>query len=99
MLEESGGIDRGGDLMMSRRVLGIPKGGAGYMVAFDLDGDATGLKRHLYRSKDYLMHLFREYAGESPIKYILRVRLEKAKALLADKHLRIGEIATQCGFE
>ena len=54
---------------------------------------------HLYISKDYLRHLFREYAGESPIKYILRVRLEKAKILLADKNLRIGEIAAQCGFE
>jgi AraC-like DNA-binding protein/mannose-6-phosphate isomerase-like protein (cupin superfamily) len=53
----------------------------------------------LYISKDYLRHLFSEYAGESPIKYILRVRLEKAQVLLVDKSLRIGEIATQCGFE
>ena len=59
----------------------------------------AALASRLYISKDYLRHLFSEYAGESPIKYILRVRLEKAQVLLGDKSLRIGEIATQCGFE
>lgn len=53
----------------------------------------------LYISKDYLRHLFGEYAGQSPIKYILRARLEKAQSLLADKNLRVGEIAARCGFD
>ncbi len=44
VLEKSGGIDLGGDLMMSHRVLGIPKGGTGYMVAFEFNGDASRLK-------------------------------------------------------
>lgn len=57
------------------------------------------IANRLYISKDYLRHLFAEYAGQSPIKYILRARIERAQALLIDKNLRIGEIADQCGFE
>ena len=57
------------------------------------------LASRLYISRDYLRHLFGEYAGQSPIKYILEVRLKKAQALLADKNLHIGEVAAKCGFE
>lgn len=57
------------------------------------------IARELYVSRDYLRHLFREYAGESPIKYILRARIEKAKELLSKKDLNIGEIAEKCGFK
>ena len=53
----------------------------------------------LYISKDYLRHLFGEYAGQSPLQCILQARLEKAQALLGDKNLRISEIAERCGFE
>ncbi len=59
----------------------------------------SDIANRLYVSKDYLRHLFREYAGKSPIKYILQAKLEKAQALLADKNLRIGEIAVLSGFE
>jgi len=53
----------------------------------------------LYISRDYLRHLFREYAGQSPIRYILESKLDKAQALLRDPNLRIGEVAERCGFE
>lgn len=55
--------------------------------------------QQLYVSKDYLRHLFKEYAGQSPMRFILRARVEKARELLAQGDLRIGEIAEQCGFE
>jgi len=70
-------------------------------VIHQRDGGLTvsEIARELYVSKDYLRHLFKEYAGESPIKCILRARMEKGKELLAEKDLRIGEIAERCGFE
>lgn len=57
------------------------------------------IAQQLYVSKDYLRHLFKEYVGKSPIQYILRARIEKAGGLLAQRELRIGEIAEKCGFE
>jgi len=56
------------------------------------------LARWLNVSKDYLRHLFLEFAGRSPQKVIISTRLRKAAALLEDQHFTVTEIAEQCGF-
>lgn len=49
-------------------------------------------------SEVYLRRKFSEYYGMSPKQFILDIRLNRAKQLLSESTLKIGEIATQCGF-
>ncbi len=59
----------------------------------------SDLAGELYVSRDYLRHLFREYSQMSPRQHIIRARIEKAKDLLTDPELSIGQVAAQSGFE
>lgn len=45
-----------------------------------------------------LIPVFKKVTGESPIEYLLRVRLEKAAAILLQGSKSISEIAHECGF-
>ncbi len=56
------------------------------------------LSRELYVSREYLRHLFQEYAGDSPLRHILTVRLEKAKLQLAEPDATVAQVADNCGF-
>jgi AraC-like DNA-binding protein len=49
-------------------------------------------------SKDYLRHLFLDYAGKSPHKMIVSTKIKKATSLLKDPRFSVSEIAEQCGF-
>ena len=42
--------------------------------------------------------LFRRFYGESPIRFLIRIRLERAAQLLAYQNLSIKEIAQETGF-
>jgi AraC family transcriptional activator of pobA len=57
------------------------------------------LADRLYVSRDYLRHLFRDYGGMSPMQHIIRARVEKAKDLLTDPELTVGQVAARSGFE
>ncbi len=63
------------------------------------DVSVAGLSRELYVSKDYLRHLFQEYAGDSPMRHIISVRIERAKNLLDRHDLSIAEVAARAGFD
>jgi AraC-like DNA-binding protein len=52
----------------------------------------------LYISKDYLRHLIRKSTGQSPLRHIIRSRMEKAKRLLETTDKSIGDVAAECGF-
>lgn len=52
----------------------------------------------MYISRFYLTHLFKEYSGMSPLKYILIKRMEQAKELLTTTDLPISEIALLAGY-
>lgn len=54
--------------------------------------------RHTGVSEDYLRHLFREREGISMMKYLARIRLERAKKLLRHSRLPLKAIASECGF-
>lgn len=49
-------------------------------------------------SRSHFSRNFQKLAGRSPQQYVLRHRLEQARALLADRSLRVVDVAQQCGF-
>ena len=49
-------------------------------------------------SEVYLRRLFLEKYGTTPHRYILALRIERAKQLLAHGVLSVGKIAEECGF-
>ena len=49
-------------------------------------------------NKYYFSHKFKEYYGDSPINYVQRLRLEKAKSLIGCSDMKIGAIAKKYGF-
>lgn len=51
-----------------------------------------------YLSKDRFYHIFKEYTGFSPIKYILKQRIKKSCDLLKNSNMSIQEIALECNF-
>jgi AraC-like DNA-binding protein len=47
----------------------------------------------------HLHRLFRGFFGETPHRYLTRIRLERARALLRGTRRGVAEIANECGFE
>jgi AraC-like DNA-binding protein len=52
----------------------------------------------IYLSPSYLTRVFREEMKVSPINYLLKVRVLKAKEMLADPDVNIGDVAVAVGF-
>ncbi|MCX7805372.1 MAG: PocR ligand-binding domain-containing protein [Planctomycetota bacterium] len=52
-----------------------------------------------YLSPSRFSHLFSEMMGVSFREYVLRLRIERAKFLLANTPASVGEIAVRCGFQ
>lgn len=66
--------------------------------------DETGLtvqalSRKCGISEVHFRRIFHQIYNTSPVKFITNLRLKKAKELLIDNTVRIGDIARQCGFE
>jgi AraC family transcriptional regulator len=64
-------------------------------------GDAIGLEelaRVAGVSRFHFARQFRARTGESPMSYVLRTRIERAKTLLRDSRTRIIDIAAELGF-
>ncbi|THF77749.1 response regulator transcription factor [Cohnella fermenti] len=57
------------------------------------------LAGQLYISKNYLNQLFKKVTGETLTNYIIRVRIEKAKALLYEGHHLVYEVADMVGYQ
>ncbi|RMD80899.1 MAG: AraC family transcriptional regulator [Lentisphaerae bacterium] len=53
---------------------------------------------HAALSPNYLVNLFKKHYGTSPGQYLLRLRLERARELMYQPDLRIGEVARLTGF-
>ncbi|TVY10282.1 response regulator transcription factor [Paenibacillus cremeus] len=58
-----------------------------------------GLSKQLYLSRNYLNQIFKKASGETFTTYLIRVRMEKAKALLIEGKYMIYEIAEQVGYK
>ena len=50
-------------------------------------------------SESRFQHVFRETAGVSPHRFLLGVRLDAARELLAHTELRVSDVAALCGFD
>ncbi|MFH5186841.1 response regulator [Paenibacillus sp. TAB 01] len=57
------------------------------------------LSKQLYLSRNYLNRMFKKATGETFTNYLIRVRMEKAKALLAEGKHMIYEIAEKVGYK
>lgn len=58
------------------------------------------IAKNLYLSPFYISKIFKEEIGETPINYLIKVRLENAKDLLLKNHdLSIKEISSIVGYE
>lgn len=49
-------------------------------------------------SKYYFSHRFKRYYGVSPIRYLNRIKLSRAKLLLLRPEAKIASVAADCGF-
>lgn len=49
-------------------------------------------------SRSYFSRLFAKETGQTPYEYLLEIRINKAKQMLALDALSVAEIAEQCGF-
>ena len=50
-------------------------------------------------SSDYMRRCFKEETGETPLDYLTRLRIERAKSLLIQKSFTsVGDVASLCGF-
>ena len=70
-----------------------------FMVAH-LDGDPTiaELARECSLSRGYFARAFRQTTSTTPHQWLVRKRVERAKALLLESGLNLAEIALRCGF-
>ena len=66
-----------------------------YMHTISLDR----ISKNLYLSPIYISKLFKEETSESPINYLIKVRLTKAKEMLEQSSLSIKTIANNVGYE
>lgn len=58
------------------------------------------IAKNMYLSPVYISKIFKEETGESPINYLIKIRLEKAKEILATEEDRsIKEVASAVGYE
>lgn len=65
---------------------------------FERDISLGDIARFVFLSPSYFTRAFKEETGVSPINYLLKVRIERAKELLADTSLKISDIALSVGF-
>ena len=58
------------------------------------------IAKNMYLSPVYISKIFKEETGESPINYLIKIRLEKAKVMLeAPGPVSIKKIATSVGYD
>jgi AraC-like DNA-binding protein/ligand-binding sensor protein len=71
-----------------------------YIVGHQADPiDLDNVAKAMHVSTFYFCKTFRKATGLTFTEYLGRVRIEKAKALLLNPHLRISEIAYEVGFQ
>jgi AraC family transcriptional regulator len=50
-------------------------------------------------STAHFARMFRKSTGQTPHQFVLRQRLERAKAMLRAPHARVLDVAVACGFK
>lgn len=57
-----------------------------------------GLAQEFFTAKTTLIYNFKKYLSCSPMDFLLNIRLTKAKEMLTNTRLNVGEISERCGF-
>lgn len=57
------------------------------------------IAKNMYLSPVYISRIFKDETGDSPINYLINVRLNKARALLSEGRLSIAAIAQTVGYQ
>lgn len=89
-------------------VLSMMKIGTGVMVAYNVmnylnhhfteNVTIDDVANALFLNKDYISHVFKEETGYSLISYVISLRINQAKLLLAETDQSVTDIATACGY-
>jgi AraC-like DNA-binding protein len=65
---------------------------------FERDISLGDIAKFVFLSPSYFTRAFKDETGMSPISYLLKTRIERAKELLADTSIKISDIALSVGF-
>lgn len=65
---------------------------------FERDISLKDIASYVFLSSSYFTRAFKEEMKISPINYLLKVRVERAKELLTDTDLKVSDIALSVGF-
>lgn len=65
---------------------------------YNSDISLADIAGYVYISTSHFARAFKKQYDISPIQYLLRVRIEKAKSLLEETNLKVGDIASAVGF-
>ncbi len=66
--------------------------------AFSRDWRLEDLQQIAHMSSSNLLRVFRKATGQTPIEYLMRLRIQKAMDMLRNSNLTITEIAMEVGF-
>lgn len=65
---------------------------------YDRELTLQDIARHFYLSREYISRKFKQETGENLSDYIARVRIDKARLLLANPAAKISDVAQWVGF-
>jgi two-component system response regulator YesN len=65
---------------------------------YDQDLSLEGIAEQVYLTPSYVSYLFKKETGQSLIRYITQVRMDKAVALLRDTNMKIVDICKKLGY-
>ena len=65
---------------------------------YNTDISLSDIAEYVYISTSHFARAFKKQYDISPIQYLLGVRIEKAKSLLEETNLKVGDIAASVGF-
>jgi AraC-like DNA-binding protein len=65
---------------------------------FERDIALKDISNFVFLSSSYFARAFKEEMGTTPINYLLKVRIERAKELLAGTNSKVSDIALSVGF-
>lgn len=60
--------------------------------------DRKALADHVSLSHSHLSLLFKTYTGWSPVRYVIKIRMDRAKELLRDSRKSVADIAGEVGY-
>ena len=65
---------------------------------YNTDISLSDIAEYVYISTSHFARAFKKQYDISPIQYLLGIRIEKAKTLLEETNLKVGDIAASVGF-